>query len=708
MRPKLCAIALSLLCLAGRAQAQRVMINSFESDADLRMLEGWKVDLARVTQGVTDGDYALQVTFNPAEWAYLTFTPDSTWNFAGYSGLALDITNPMSTELHFQMRVDDDVNIGELDHYRLGEGTVWPGETATFFFPAGADPMDYGMRALPILAGARSLGSAGNWGVGDVPFEYNHVVQFRIFIDPPQTPQTLIIDNVRLEPWIPLDGIVDEFGQYSGADWPGKIHSDQEMADSYVRELAELQRMPALPDRDAYGGWASGPQLQATGMFRTEKVNGKWWFVTPDGHLFYSMGIDCLDMNGVTMTTGRTNMFTWLPGDSDPLKLHFRWTDKVVTGPVKSGWEFNFLTCNLNRKYGDDFENAYTDMGLRRMASWGFNTIGNWSDAHFQANGRVPYVATVSVTGNHHMLAAGSDRWGTMHDPFDPQFPRDVEDSIWYWGLYNWKGDPWCLGYMVDNELNLGRSDNDYLRYGLAIAALQEPWSPAGLAFTASLLAEYGGNIAALNAAWNTGFYGFNAIDPGAMDFDNLTSAARQDLGSFCYLVMAEYSRIVRNTIERIDPGHLYLGSRLPGGWFTPETLQAAADYSDVVSTNIYAQTIDPDKWGYLANYNKPFLIGEFHFGATDRGLFHPGLLQAPNQEVRSRMYQEYVRSVVDSPVFVGCHWFQYSDQPLTGRTRDGESGNIGFVSVADEPYPEMVNAAREVNAEVYPRRYSR
>jgi len=65
-------------------------------------------------------------------------------------------------------------------------------------------------------------------------------------------------------------------------------------------------------------------------------------------------------------------------------------------------------------------------------------------------------------------------------------------------------------------------------------------------------------------------------------------------------------------------------------------------------------------------------------------------------------MYRDYVTSVLKHPSFVGCHWFQYTDEPLTGRTFDGENYNIGFVTVTDTPYPEMVEAARVVQGEAY------
>lgn len=47
---------------------------------------------------------------------------------------------------------------------------------------------------------------------------------------------------------------------------------------------------------------------------------------------------------------------------------------------------------------------------------------------------------------------------------------------------------------------------------------------------------------------------------------------------------------------------------------------------------------------------------------------------------------------------------FQYTDQALTGRP-DGENYQIGFVSVCDVPYEELVLACRETAAQMYRRR---
>ena len=64
----------------------------------------------------------------------------------------------------------------------------------------------------------------------------------------------------------------------------------------------------------------------------------------------------------------------------------------------------------------------------------------------------------------------------------------------------------------------------------------------------------------------------------------------------------------------------------------------------------------------------------------------------------RGPAYAAYLRSALANPAIIGCHWFQYVDEPLTGRMLDGENGHMGFVSVADIPYAGLVFAAREAN----------
>ena len=176
----------------------------------------------------------------------------------------------------------------------------------------------------------------------------------------------------------------------------------------------------------------------------------------------------------------------------------------------------------------------------------------------------------------------------------------------------------------------------------------------------------------------------------------------KEDLAAFMKEFATRYFRTIRDALKKYDPHHLYLGSRFSS--YTREEVLVAAEYCDVISFNIYRARVNPAEWSVLDGIDKPVVIGEFHMGALDRGMFHTGLVATPDQAARAAMYQDYFRSVADHPLFVGCHFFKFNDEPLTGRPRDGENYNIGFTTVTDSVYPELVGAAKAVHAEVYDR----
>lgn len=61
-----------------------------------------------------------------------------------------------------------------------------------------------------------------------------------------------------------------------------------------TRMLAGLNGFAIAPPvaTDRYGGRTDRPARRATGFFRTEKIDGRWWLVTPEGHLYWNVGIN--------------------------------------------------------------------------------------------------------------------------------------------------------------------------------------------------------------------------------------------------------------------------------------------------------------------------------------------------------------------------------------------------------------------------------
>ncbi len=637
---------------------------------------------------------AVRVEYGVADWPTVVFMAKKAYDredWREFGGLALDVRNIDPKPVSVCVRVDDDPKADGRVHCRTGRAELAPGEHVTLVVSI-EDPPGM-MRAGPpahSAPGARFMNMYG------VPLDRSHIIAAQVFLHKPTVPQKIEIANLRLVAKDRLDGIVDRFGQYARADWPGKLSEEGEFAQRLEQEEDWLRRNPVPSDRDEFGGWKDGPEVRATGFFRTALVaqgmevaeyraGARWWLVTPTGRLFWSVGITCVRPRSEGPIQGNEFMFTWLPEDSRKSK----WAD--------------FYQTNLRRKYGEGRERQWTDMTCRRLLAWGFNTIGNWSDPCVFRARRVPYTVPLQSGGKLPYISAEEYRHKPgahrrLPDFFDPRFPQSVDGAVAK-GTAEWKDDPWCVGFFVDNELawdswaQMGKG-GEYLT---AREALGAPASLAARQVLVGQLQRKYESVAALNAAW--GIKASSWDEPIHVGVAQLNQASREDCSVFMSALAERYFSTVSAALRRHAPKHLYLGCRFA---IRPaEVVRVAAKYCDVVSFNIYSRTVDAQDWAFTQGLGKPVMIGEFHFGATDRGMFHPGLGPTRDQVERASAYQEYVRSVLALPAFVGCHWFQYVDQPLTGRF-DGENYNIGFVTITDTPYPELRAAARETNAEIY------
>ncbi|HXS69262.1 MAG TPA: hypothetical protein VN761_10490, partial [Candidatus Polarisedimenticolia bacterium] len=144
-----------------------------------------------------------------------------------------------------------------------------------------------------------------------------NVTGITVSMDYPVGSPTLEIRSVTLATNDPGDEVLegkpllDEFGQYTHADWPGKAHSLDDLKKNWAAESASLKE-GGVTNRDSYGGFLNS-HAQAAGFFRVEQIDGRWWFVDPDGHLFYSAGVNGVGMSSPTRVEGRRDLFAALP-----------------------------------------------------------------------------------------------------------------------------------------------------------------------------------------------------------------------------------------------------------------------------------------------------------------------------------------------------------------------------------------------------------
>ena len=212
--------------------------------------------------------------------------------------------------------------------------------------------------------------------------------------------------------------------------------------------------------------------------------------------------------------------------------------------------------------------------------------------------------------------------------------------------------------------------------------------------FVKGLKAKYI-EIEALNKKWGSKYSSWTGLLE-SREKPNKKKAFK-DLAMFLEKFVDVYFKTCRDAVKKHAPNNLYLGCRInTGNW---RVSKAANKCCDVVSCNSY--NFVPTT-SYVTNQkDKPIMIGEFHFGAMDRGLLHPGTMSVSSQQQRGEAYVQYIQSVLEEPRIIGAHWFQFSDESVSGRF-DGANKQIGFVDICDNPYPETINASRKCGDNLY------
>src|SRR5579864_588869 len=311
----------AILCLVTFAFAAKEknpgLLWSFERPEELQGIATARARILRLHNFATEGHYALQVDFEAVERPQIELDASagkSDWH--SFGALGLDVANSSTEPIGFSVEVEDAAGAKTVGHTALD---VKPHESSSYALALNSPPpTEMGMRGEPTMPHFTLLAEDHH------PVDLTRIAKVRIFLTKPVRPRTLVFDNIRLAPGVSYDKIVDAFGQYAREEWKGKLKDEAAFAAERSKEESELQKHPALADRDEYGGWSAGPQLEATGYFRTLQQDGKWWLVTPSGHLFFSLGVDAINTNeGGTVTQGREGMFESLPAAGDPLANHY-------------------------------------------------------------------------------------------------------------------------------------------------------------------------------------------------------------------------------------------------------------------------------------------------------------------------------------------------------------------------------------------------
>lgn len=427
---------------------------------------------------------------------------------------------------------------------------------------------------------------------------------------------------------------------------------------------------------DGYGGWTE-IKGKTTGFFHPEKIDGRWWLITPEGNVFLSIGVNVIRFSG----------------DHAPSLGH---------SPYQK---------NMSNKYKN--ENDWQKVTLQRLESWGFNTRGAWSD-HFTGSGKkFPYIMTLGLG------SAGSSDWRkrSFPDVFSPDFEKRLNDHISKADYGELIKDPYLIGYILDNEIQWGGKviwDTLASNYGerVLIDFLKE---------------KYKENVSAFSKAWGLHVKSFEDLKKieriDLKKFKPTKEEAAQiseDLSEMLRLIARRFFKVTTEAIRSKDKNHLMMGVRFL--FRTPKSVvEECGKFNDVITINYYpVKSEQPhgkdqkrgffgflftDNWleEYYKAGDKPILITETSFKAMDSGLPNKGgaSVAVSSQKDRTELFEWFLKGIAEKPYIVGYHWFQYTDQPKQGRF-DGESNNFGLVDINDGPYQLLTQKMSILNREFY------
>jgi len=428
-----------------------------------------------------------------------------------------------------------------------------------------------------------------------------------------------------------------------------------------------------------YQGCLDIKLTNGTGFFEVaQDEKGVWWFVTPDGYAFYSVGINA----------------------------------------VKTGFSYVY-DVNILKKYGSYRE--WANVTRDRLRIWGFNTLSAWSNYSLFVDDPVPYTHTFIFRLD------GMDQWRKIvkkdiPDVFDPFWWEIVQNGIGE-VAESLKDDPYLIGYWLDNEIHWEPNIRGFSTDSLLEVYMSVPYEklqPGKFKAVEFLISRYKDDgIEVFNRVWNMNLKSFDelydVINLGRVGWkaQHFIPRVKSDIQDFARLVAHIYFENITEILRSYDPNHLILGVRFHS-WGAPEgVVEECGKYCDVISINNYRdckRVYDPlkriqilvrdlvplDDWmkRYYDITGKPLIVSEWNSDPLGFLIF---FRVRSSEESKANYYEWYARNCLKKPYIVGYHWFSFVD-----KLKGGVVISTGVVNVYDEEHTVLVGRMANINKQVY------
>ncbi|MEZ5355209.1 MAG: hypothetical protein R2762_21460 [Bryobacteraceae bacterium] len=266
---------------------------------------------------------------------------------------------------------------------------------------------------------------------------------------------------------------------------------------------------------------------RATGLFRTERIGGRWMLISPEGHGYVALG------------SNHIGKYMADPAQSGPLLERFRGDRKMAEQAL-----------------------------IRAIASLGLNAGEAYDPLLGGLRGRLPRIENVDLPGGVKF----------RYDIFDWEFQRALHQSVKQ-QCSAFAGDPWVIGAAAVNEPVWDWRRVNFYR--------QLPPLAAGRIRYHDWLEKKHPGIDSLNRAWGTSFRSFGEL----RTLDKLPlieGRAPHEHGAddeFLGLAADELHARLKAAVNAGAPWHLFLGERFVLRFPPDAVLRAVGNHVDVFCT---------------------------------------------------------------------------------------------------------------------------
>jgi len=436
-----------------------------------------------------------------------------------------------------------------------------------------------------------------------------------------------------------------------------------------------------MPKRDRYGG-RTDLDFQATGFFRLEKAD-RWWFVTPEGHAFLSLGLNHVE-----------------PGLMQRPESRAHWMSAFG---LEDGADRETFIGRLQERVEED------------MVVFGLNTLGCHSGTQHYPRSFVPYVHTLRFVDICHW---NSPTEADFPDVFSAEFERRCNKRAQEEAALR-RDDPYLLGYSFTDCPIL--TDLDAAERGIMIYGAPRRATPtwprvlrnlgadaAGKKVYVSLVRElYADDIRGFDQAYGTAFGSFDAL-AAARNWrpavDSRNPHEQRDNARFLERIVDRYYAIVVGAVRRHDPNHLIFGDKLNGNTGVPDgVVDVVSRHVDVLFYQFYGhygiQHPVLERWSQRTG--KPLLNGDSSYSVPDEMMPCPLGPHCRDQEERAEVAMAFARRAFSRPDFVGWHWCGWMDgwKTIPGKELRQHSG---LQDPFGKRYQPMVGALSGIAEEMY------